>query len=83
MPDRELCICRELTKTYEEIRRAPIQEMEPETLRGECVLVVGPGFAVVQEEEKKEGLKEIAKQLAKMWDISSREAYNRLMKIKN
>ena len=83
MPDRELCICRELTKAYEEIRRGPIVDMEPEILRGECVLVVGPGTAVVRPEEKIEGLKGIAKHLGKMWGISSRAAYNGLMTLKD
>ena len=83
MPDRELCICRELTKKFEEVRRVQISTLEPEVLRGECVIVIGPGKAIVQEKEQQEGLKSIAAILAQQWGISKREAYNRLLKIKD
>ncbi|HEY2792856.1 MAG TPA: 16S rRNA (cytidine(1402)-2'-O)-methyltransferase [Micromonosporaceae bacterium] len=50
-PEREAAVCRELTKTYEEIRRAPLGELaiwaaegEP---RGEITLVVAGAAAVV------------------------------------
>ena len=82
MPDRELCICRELTKKFEEVRRVKIENLYPETLRGECVVVVGPGKAIIQEKEEREGLKNIAALLAEQWGLSKREAYNRLLKIK-
>ena len=83
MPDREICICRELTKKFEEVRRAKVLSIEPEPLRGECVIVIGPGKAVVQEKEQQEGLKNIAGLLAEQWGVSKREAYNRLLKIKD
>ena len=83
MPDREMCICRELTKKFEEVRKVRIASFEPEALRGECVIVVGPGKAIVQEKEKQEGLKNIAGLLAEQWGLSKREAYNRLLKIKD
>ena len=82
MPERSLCICRELSKKFEEVRKDIIANIEPEVLRGECVLVIGPGKAIHKEEEKQEGLKQIAAQLAEQWSISKREAYNRLIKIK-
>lgn len=82
MSERELCVCRELSKKFEEVRRECIEDIEPEVLRGECVIIVGPGKAIHKEEEKQEGLKQIAALLAQQWDISKREAYNRLMTIK-
>lgn len=45
-PEREACVCRELTKQYEEIRRAPLRELAAwstaHTMRGEFTLVLGP-----------------------------------------
>lgn len=47
LPGREACICRELTKVYEEVVRGPVdalaQEMgERGALKGEVVVLVGP-----------------------------------------
>jgi 16S rRNA (cytidine1402-2'-O)-methyltransferase len=42
-PDRPAAVCRELTKTYEEVRRAPLGELAAwaaDGLRGEITLVV-------------------------------------------
>jgi len=82
MPDREVAVCRELTKRHEEVLRAPVGELLVEETRGEAVVVVGPGAAVVEEEEVLEdgaGLKRIAAVLAARWGVSKREAYNRLL----
>jgi 16S rRNA (cytidine1402-2'-O)-methyltransferase len=44
--DREAALCRELTKRFEEVLRAPLGELHAavaeRTLKGECVVVVGP-----------------------------------------
>ena len=45
--EREAALCRELTKRFEEIRRAPLGELaaalaEEDAPRGEVVLVIGP-----------------------------------------
>src|SRR3982751_2315530 len=44
-PDRPVAVCRELTKTYEEIRRGTLEELaavaDQEELRGEITVVVG------------------------------------------
>lgn len=55
-PDRPAALCRELTKTYEEVRRAPLGELAQwasEGLRGEITLVVqgydGSGAAAPDE----------------------------------
>ncbi len=46
MPQREACICRELTKIYEEVRREPLAELaawaNSAPVRGELTLVLGP-----------------------------------------
>ncbi len=44
-PERRLAVCRELTKMHEEVLRgtaAEVQDMLPETVRGEIVLVLEP-----------------------------------------
>ena len=46
-PDRQACVCRELTKTFEEFRRASLAELaahyeEAGPVKGEIVLVIGP-----------------------------------------
>ncbi|MET0173203.1 MAG: SAM-dependent methyltransferase, partial [Agrobacterium vaccinii] len=46
--EREACVCRELTKTFEEFRRGTLGELadyyneDGRTVKGEIVLVVGP-----------------------------------------
>lgn len=51
--DRPAAVCRELTKSYEEIRRGTLAELaesyREETVRGEIVLLIGPGEAPVPE----------------------------------
>ena len=46
-PDRPAAVCRELTKAFEEVRRGTLGELaagyEGESVRGEIVLVIGPG----------------------------------------
>ena len=82
MPDREATLCRELTKFHEEIQRKPVLAWPEEPVKGELVLVVGPGEAYIEEAELKNNIKGIAEQLANLWGISKREAYNRLQTIK-
>jgi 16S rRNA (cytidine1402-2'-O)-methyltransferase len=46
LPEREIAVCRELTKRYEEVVRGPAAEVAqrfPEGGRGEITVVVGPG----------------------------------------
>ena len=82
LPDREVCLCREVTKTYQEIVRKPIVDIAVENVLGEVTLVIGPGEAVEQEDNSDGGIKAIAEKVGKEWNISKREAYNLLMKIK-
>src|SRR4051794_18024370 len=50
--DRPAAVCRELTKTYEEIRRGPLSELRDwasaDQVRGEIVVVVGGASGVVE-----------------------------------
>jgi 16S rRNA (cytidine1402-2'-O)-methyltransferase len=51
-PDRSAAVCRELTKTYEEIRRGPLAELvewaSADQVRGEIVVVVGGASGAVE-----------------------------------
>ena len=81
-PDRELVLCRELSKKYEEVIRRPAVEMPTVEQRGEVVLVVGPGQPVVAEEkDASSDLKSIAGRLSQRWGCTKREAYNALMEL--
>ena len=82
LPDREMCLCRELTKTHQEIIRKPVLDFEPTNVLGEVTLVIGPGRAYKSDDDSEQGIKHIAKKLSSEWGISKREAYNLLMTIK-
>ena len=82
MKDREMCLCRELTKTHQEIVRKLIVDFVPENVLGEATVVIGPGKAMKSEKQSQQGIKNIAQQLGAEWGLSKREAYNLLMTIK-
>lgn len=82
LPDREICLCRELTKTHQEIVRQPILNFEAEDVLGEVAVVIGIGKPIEKEGNTGKNIKLIANQLAEEWGISKREAYNMLMTIK-
>ncbi len=79
MPDREMCLCRELTKTHQEIFRNDVLEFEPKDYLGEVTLVIGPGEARESELIQQNTMKRIAQELGVEWGITKREAYNILM----
>jgi 16S rRNA (cytidine1402-2'-O)-methyltransferase len=84
LPDRQVCMARELTKLYEEVVTLPALELAEELkgvrVRGEVVLLVGPGQAPTDDAPQKlDNLKDIAGALAKRWGCSKREAYQRLL----
>lgn len=83
MPDREACICRELTKRHETITRAAVDALPNDVQRGEVVMVVGPGAAVEEAHVAPTGpdLKSIAAALAVRWGCTKRDAYRRLLTI--
>lgn len=90
--DRNVCLCRELTKKFEEYIRGTISEIIPicETLKGEMVLVV-EGYTQedtqnismeecveLVDEEIKNGLskKEAIKNIALKYNVNKKELYN-------
>lgn len=60
-PDRPAALCRELTKTYEEIRRGTLSELLEgiEGVRGEITLVVGGAPAAVDAGDEKDWIAEV------------------------
>lgn len=80
-PEREICLCRELTKQFEEVRRGRLSDWPVENYRGEVVWVLGPGAAIHAEMAEAKKLKDIAKQLAKLWNIRTSDAYGALLQI--
>ncbi len=86
-PDREVTMCRELTKLHEELLLLPVADLladlqARERIRGEVVLVVGPGEAPADEGKAAAelgNLKQIAAALAERWGCTKREAYQRLL----
>jgi 16S rRNA (cytidine1402-2'-O)-methyltransferase len=90
MPDRQVCLCRELTKLHEEIKLASAAELaqmlsERDRVRGEVALVVGPGLPPKEESTTVEAdaasLKSIATVLAERWGVKKRTAYQALLKL--
>jgi 16S rRNA (cytidine1402-2'-O)-methyltransferase len=88
LPHREVTMCRELTKKFEEVVLGSPESLSEllssrEKVRGEFVFVVGPGGPPIQLEEKPiEGnLKGIAAALAARWGTPKKEAYEALLKL--
>ncbi|HJN72324.1 MAG TPA: 16S rRNA (cytidine(1402)-2'-O)-methyltransferase [Myxococcota bacterium] len=89
LPDRRVALCRELTKLHEEVLVLDAAGLAAdlvarERIRGECVLVVGPGEAPVSERRSTEAtgdLKTIAAALADRWGCTRREAYQVLLSL--
>jgi 16S rRNA C1402 (ribose-2'-O) methylase RsmI len=88
LPDREVCLCREMTKMHEEIISLPAPLMAEnlaarERIRGEVVFVIGPGQepAVQEDVIADDRLKSIAKALASRWSCSAKEAYQALLEL--
>lgn len=84
-PEREAVISRELSKRFEEHRRGPLAALDTEGLKGECVLVIGPGepYAAEAAAVGSGSLKEVAAVLAERWGVSKREAYQRLLALES
>jgi 16S rRNA (cytidine1402-2'-O)-methyltransferase len=85
-PEREASVCRELSKAFEEVRRDTLAALATEfgardAVKGECVLVIGPGQPLRPAAPVLEGtgLKDVAKVLAERWGVTRREAYQRLL----
>ena len=82
MSDREMSLCRELTKTHQEIVRKPIVQFASENVLGEVTIVIGPGIPLKSADQSQQGIKNVAQLLGEEWGITKREAYNLLMTIK-
>jgi len=86
-PAREACMCREISKKFEEVRRAPLAELaehlgDRAPLKGECVLVIGPGVAPSSSSAvalEGTSLKDIAAVLGARWGVSKKDAYKALL----
>jgi 16S rRNA (cytidine1402-2'-O)-methyltransferase len=90
LPDREMCMCREISKLHEELLLLPAKDMAEnlaarERIRGEVVFVIGPGEAPAKDAEGPVGsrLKEIAAALAERWGCSKKEAYEALLALES
>ena len=89
LPDRWVCLCRELTKRHEEVLMLPVQALLDELrsrqeIKGEVTLVIGPGLSPKREAvEPGTDLRSIAAALAERWGVSKREAYQRLLALES
>lgn len=86
---REAVLCRELTKHFEEIVRAPLVDLAgmlgSKDIRGECVIVVGPPVArevdagaVTQALDSalaRGSLRDAASEVAEMFDLPRKDVY--------
>jgi len=89
LPDRQVCLCRELTKRHEEVLCLPVKDLLEELqgreeIRGEVTLVIGPGAAPASEtRETGPELRSIAAALGERWGVPKREAYQRLLELES
>lgn len=95
-PERTAAVCRELTKAYEEIRRGTLGELaaqyEGENVRGEIVLVIGPGSTPLPSEDDVDALLaklaadlpagKAATEAARLTGLPRKELYSRLLAMK-
>jgi len=88
VPDREAVLCRELSKRHEEVRRGPLIRLADDLgardrIRGECVVVVGPGETPPQAvvEVSSESMRSIATALAGRWGVKRKDVYNQLLAV--
>jgi 16S rRNA (cytidine1402-2'-O)-methyltransferase len=89
-PDRPAAVCRELTKTYEEVRRGPLADLAAwaaDGVKGEITVVVGGAPAVVTDPETAvariqvrvalgERLKDVCAEVAAETGLSRNDLYN-------
>jgi len=95
--ERPAAVCRELTKAYEEVRRGTLGELaasyDDETVRGEIVLVIGPGSTPDPSDEDvdallaklSEGLPagKAATEAARLTGQKRKDLYQRLLAMKD
>jgi 16S rRNA (cytidine1402-2'-O)-methyltransferase len=89
-PEREAAMCREISKKFEEIRRGTLAALahdlgEREEVRGEVVIVLGPGAVQPSSIGAGEplasgaGVKDAAAALAERWGVPRRDVYEGLL----
>ena len=87
-PDRPAAVCRELTKTYEEVRRAPLGELAEwaaQGVKGEITVVVRgapPGSAPVATAEGGDPRKAALAAVAAAYGIDRKAAYDAIVAAK-
>jgi 16S rRNA (cytidine1402-2'-O)-methyltransferase len=87
-PDRQACLCRELTKLHEEVLLLPLPQLAEalaeRQLKGEVTLVVGPGEVAERADAPAtiEGQKGAAAALAASWGLPKRDVYKALLELK-
>lgn len=85
VPHRDVAVCREISKRFEEVLRGPAPELAERLaeveVRGECVVVVGPGDAVEAEPDalRSDRIKDVAAALAERWGVKKRAVYRGLL----
>lgn len=91
--DRTAALCREMTKRFEEIIRAPLAELrdllEERDLKGECVIVVGPPTVqmadprdvdrALAEALSRGSLRDAATEIAEMFGVPRKDVYARAL----
>ncbi|PIB23945.1 16S rRNA (cytidine(1402)-2'-O)-methyltransferase [Amylibacter kogurei] len=97
-PSRQVALCRELTKKFEQIFRGTLEDVlaqlkEVTTIKGECVLVLGPPVAKIisdaQIEDKirellgEHKVKAVAQIAADEFNIPRKQAYEIALKVKD
>jgi 16S rRNA (cytidine1402-2'-O)-methyltransferase len=89
-PEREAAMCREISKKFEEILRRPLAELAAEVgareeVRGEVVVVLGPGAVTAAPSDEAAplaagaGVKDAAAALAERWNVPRRDVYEGLL----
>ncbi|GHA50212.1 ribosomal RNA small subunit methyltransferase I [Amylibacter ulvae] len=96
-PSRQVALCRELTKKFEQIVRGTLEDVfaqlkDVPTIKGECVLVLGPPvpkeIADIEIEEKirellgEHKVKTVAQIAADEFNIPRKQAYDIALKVK-
>jgi 16S rRNA (cytidine1402-2'-O)-methyltransferase len=90
-PTRVACLCRELSKLHEEVRRESLaglaSELADRTVKGEVTLVIGPGPGPADTQEETErvlrGQGAAAAALAEAWGAQRQTVYRALSALKD
>lgn len=97
-PSRAACVCRELTKTFEEFRRGPLGDLAEHykgaTVKGEIVFVVGPPDyddvpaavdvdIMLRELSASMPATKAAAEAARLTGLSRKDLYQRLIELKD